>query len=155
MKPIYINMCVALAAGVVGAVMGPWMGSSFGAAGGGGGAGGSASGGGATKAFVMPASMPAVAEPAAITAQRAALMQPGQGKKPVLSTVINVAKLASKASSVGSRRDLFDGPTVTLNNMEGHISVLNPGELSHAPHQHINEEMVILMEGTVEVTING
>jgi len=76
-------------------------------------------------------------------------------KKPVPSQVIEFAKLADRNSSVGSRRDLFDGPTVTLSNLEGHISTLNPGQISHQPHQHVNEEMVVLIEGKLEVYING
>ena len=80
---------------------------------------------------------------------------PAGGKKQVLSQVIDVAKLAVRPSDVGNRRDLFDGPTITLNNLEGHISVLNPGQNSHTPHQHVNEEMVIVMEGALDVYING
>lgn len=28
-------------------------------------------------------------------------------------------------------------------------------ETSHAPHQHANEELVIIREGTVDVLVNG
>ena len=78
------------------------------------------------------------------------------GPKALLpSQVAEFAKLAVRSSNVGSRRDLFDNPTITLNNLEAHISTLNPGEISHQPHQHANEEMVIMTEGKLEVYING
>jgi quercetin dioxygenase-like cupin family protein len=32
---------------------------------------------------------------------------------------------------------------------------LNPGQTSHAPHQHRNEELVILASGKLEATSNG
>jgi quercetin dioxygenase-like cupin family protein len=73
---------------------------------------------------------------------------------PVASSVIDVAKLASRSSGVGSRRDLFDGPTVTLNNLEGHVTTLKPGAASHPPHQHVTEEIIVLLEGKLEVNVN-
>ena len=88
-------------------------------------------------------------------AQPAAPAAAAAAKKQVLSQVISVAQLARRDTGVGNRRDMFDGPTVTLDTLEGHISVLNPGQTSHAPHQHINEEVIILMEGALDVSING
>jgi quercetin dioxygenase-like cupin family protein len=32
---------------------------------------------------------------------------------------------------------------------------LNPGKVSHPPHKHPNEELVILDSGTLEATSNG
>ena len=42
-------------------------------------------------------------------------------------------------------------PTATLDELEIHITTLNKGETPHAPHQHPDEELVIVKEGTVEV----
>jgi uncharacterized cupin superfamily protein len=36
-----------------------------------------------------------------------------------------------------------------------HITTLNPGEISHPPHQHPEEELLIVREGTVEMLQNG
>jgi quercetin dioxygenase-like cupin family protein len=143
MKPIHLNLAVALLAAAAGAVM--TLGINH------------ARGGepAATKPFTMPASLPAVREPPAITAQRTALENRVGGRPSVYSTVFDVAKLTARSSGVGTRRDLCDGPTVTLNELEMHISTLNPNEMSHAPHQHLNEEVVTMIEGTLEVTING
>jgi quercetin dioxygenase-like cupin family protein len=35
------------------------------------------------------------------------------------------------------------------------VTTLKPGEVPHAPHHHPDEELVIVKEGLIEVTING
>src|SRR5262249_303839 len=55
----------------------------------------------------------------------------------------------------GARRNLFDGPTATLDNLECHVTTLNPGESPHAAHKHPEEEMMFVKEGTIEVLVNG
>ncbi len=76
-------------------------------------------------------------------------------KIPMKSTVIDWSKLEVKTTKTGERRELFDGPTATLNNFEGHVTTLKPGETPHPPHRHPDEEMIIVKEGTLEVMING
>lgn len=75
-------------------------------------------------------------------------------KKPFGSLVLDWEKLAVLTTKTGERRELFDGPTATFSNFEGHVTTLKPGEAPHPPHQHPDEEMVIVKEGTVEVLIN-
>ena len=55
---------------------------------------------------------------------------------------------------IDSRR-WFRAPTVTLAELEMHVTTLNPGQTSHAPHQHANEELIILKEGTLETLSLG
>jgi quercetin dioxygenase-like cupin family protein len=55
----------------------------------------------------------------------------------------------------GERRDVFNSPTETLDQLELHITTLNPGDSSHAPHQHPNEEMIIIKEGNVSAMVAG
>jgi quercetin dioxygenase-like cupin family protein len=71
------------------------------------------------------------------------------------STVIDWATLAVKPTKTGERRELFDAPTLTLNNFEGHVTTIRPGGVPHPPHRHPDEEMILIKEGTLEVTING
>jgi quercetin dioxygenase-like cupin family protein len=71
------------------------------------------------------------------------------------STVITWEQLTPKPTKAGERRDVFDGPTATLENFESHITTLNPGESPHAPHRHPDEELIIVKTGTLDVTING
>lgn len=63
--------------------------------------------------------------------------------------------LAAKPTPVGLRRDVFDGPTATFVRFESHISTLRPGLASHAPHQHPQEEIIVLKEGSLTVHLNG
>jgi len=76
-------------------------------------------------------------------------------KSVIKSMVIDWEKLVVKPTKTGERRELFDAPTLTLNNFEGHVTTLRPGEVPHPPHRHPDEEMILIKEGTLEVTING
>lgn len=73
----------------------------------------------------------------------------------LVSSVWSWDDLAVKLGAVGSRRDVHDGPTATLERFESHVTTLNPGRTSHPPHQHPQEEFIILQEGTLDVHING
>jgi quercetin dioxygenase-like cupin family protein len=39
--------------------------------------------------------------------------------------------------------------------LEVHETQLTPGDMPHPPHRHLHEEMFLMREGTVELTING
>jgi len=71
------------------------------------------------------------------------------------STVFNWDQLVVKPTKVGARRDIVNSPTVTCANFECHVTTLNPGEAPHASHRHPDEELVVVKEGVMEVTING
>jgi uncharacterized cupin superfamily protein len=58
-------------------------------------------------------------------------------------------------NAVGSHAQLCQGPTATLDELEMHVSTLNPGMMSHPPHKHVNEELIILREGQCETLSNG
>lgn len=68
--------------------------------------------------------------------------------------VFDWAKMEVKKTDVGALRSLVRQPTATLDELEMHVTTLNPGLASHPPHTHPNEELVIVREGTVEV-LNG
>jgi quercetin dioxygenase-like cupin family protein len=50
---------------------------------------------------------------------------------------------------------VFHGQTHDGYKLACHITRLQPGHISHPPHQHVNEEILFMHEGTVEVTIAG
>jgi XRE family transcriptional regulator, regulator of sulfur utilization len=58
-------------------------------------------------------------------------------------------------TKTGSTRKVVQQPTATLDELEIHITTLNPGETPHAPHKHPDEELLIVKEGTVESLVNG
>jgi len=63
--------------------------------------------------------------------------------------------IPAQKTDVGVVRQFFRAPTATLDELELHVTTLNPGATSHAPHKHPNEELVIVKEGTVEALVNG
>jgi quercetin dioxygenase-like cupin family protein len=63
--------------------------------------------------------------------------------------------VTAKPTEVGAARQFFRSPTATLDELELHVTTLNPGLSSHPPHKHPNEELVIIKEGTVEALVGG
>jgi XRE family transcriptional regulator, regulator of sulfur utilization len=84
----------------------------------------------------------------------AAAQQPAPA--PILkSRVFDWTAMTAKENAYGSSRAIVRAPTVTLDELEMHVTTLNPGQTSHAPHQHGNEELIILREGTLETLSLG
>jgi quercetin dioxygenase-like cupin family protein len=71
------------------------------------------------------------------------------------STVFDWNTLTVKPTAVGSTRSVVSSPTATLENLEIHVTTLNPGKMPHPPHRHPNEELVLIDQGTVEAFNNG
>jgi XRE family transcriptional regulator, regulator of sulfur utilization len=71
------------------------------------------------------------------------------------SSVFDWRTLVVQKTKVGESRKVCQAPTATLDELECHITTLNPGETPHPPHQHPDEEIVIVKEGTVESLVNG
>ena len=71
------------------------------------------------------------------------------------STVFDWDKLEVRTTATGSVRSVARAPTTTLDQLEMHITTLNPGQVSHAPHKHPEEELLIVKEGQVETLQNG
>jgi quercetin dioxygenase-like cupin family protein len=71
------------------------------------------------------------------------------------STVWQWADLHPRKTDVGERREVVRQPTRTLDELEMHITTLNPHVASHAPHTHPNEELIVLKEGTLKAHVNG
>ena len=83
----------------------------------------------------------------------AAMQQPAP--QPLGSQVFDWTKMTAKPNATGEVRSVVRAPTVTLDELEMHITTLKPGEASHAPHQHPNEELLIIREGNVEALVSG
>lgn len=63
------------------------------------------------------------------------------------------AKLTKEA--FGDLRVYFDGPTDQLKWMTAGSLKLNPGMSPHPPHQHPEEEFMVITEGSGEITVDG
>jgi quercetin dioxygenase-like cupin family protein len=80
----------------------------------------------------------------------------GSAQKTALgSQVFDWKAMTAKPNATGEVRTVVRAPTVTLDELEMHITTLKPGEASHPPHQHPNEELLIIREGTVEALVAG
>ena len=71
------------------------------------------------------------------------------------SMIFDWTTFVAKPNKTGEVRTVVQQPTATLDELEIHITTLNKGESPHAPHQHPDEELVIIKEGTVESLVNG
>ncbi|MBB5282043.1 putative cupin superfamily protein [Rhabdobacter roseus] len=93
---------------------------------------------------------------AALTLGIASTAMIAHSKKDVMSsTIFEWNDVEAKPNQVGAVRTFFRSPTATLDELECHVTTLNPGETSHPPHQHSEEEVLIIKEGTVEALVNG
>lgn len=71
------------------------------------------------------------------------------------SSVFDWNAIPAKQTDVGSVRSFFKVRTPTLEQLEVHVTTLNPGKSPHPPHRHPNEEMLIIRQGTVEALVSG
>jgi mannose-6-phosphate isomerase-like protein (cupin superfamily) len=71
------------------------------------------------------------------------------------STMFEWSALSPQPNRTGEVRRVVQKPTATLDELEIHITTLRPGEESHPPHKHPNEEILIVKEGNVEALVNG
>lgn len=71
------------------------------------------------------------------------------------SQVFDWKAMTVKPNKTGEVRTVVQAPTATLDELEIHITTLRPGETPHPPHQHPDEEVMVVKEGTVESLVNG
>jgi len=86
----------------------------------------------------------------------AALPLAATAQPPLRSTVVRPdSARSSRATDVGSTRSVMDTVTATLGKLEAHVTTLAPGKASHAPHRHPDEEILVVLRGTLESTQEG
>jgi (S)-ureidoglycine aminohydrolase len=71
------------------------------------------------------------------------------------SMILNVDSLKFKPSEKGGGRPYFDRPTAMCEKMEMHVTQLNKKGPSHNPHSHIEPEIILVISGETEMTIDG
>jgi quercetin dioxygenase-like cupin family protein len=71
------------------------------------------------------------------------------------TAVINRDDVTATKSNQASQRKYFDGVNHEGMPVECHESELPPGEAPHPPHKHVHEEMIVVLQGTMEVTVEG
>ncbi len=95
------------------------------------------------------ANVPVMAQPVAVA------YSPPSNRVPLGSTFVDWGSLRFHATPVGLYCAVFDQPTATLEKIEVHVTTLFPGMASHTPHHHPWEEMLLIKEGQLQVSING
>jgi (S)-ureidoglycine aminohydrolase len=60
----------------------------------------------------------------------------------------------TEANNKGTRK-YFDRPTAMCENYEMHITYLKAKGPSHAPHQHVDTEIILIIDGESEMMIDG
>jgi len=63
--------------------------------------------------------------------------------------------LPVKQNGQNASRAVLNGLTHSDFAIEVHETDLAPGAAPHPPHHHVHEEMVIVLQGTIEFTVNG
>ena len=63
--------------------------------------------------------------------------------------------LPVKANKTNRSRAVLRGDTHSGFPIEMHLTELDAGQAPHAPHKHVHEEIFMLREGTVDLTISG
>lgn len=84
----------------------------------------------------------------------AAAAASAQGKT-LSSKAYRFEDLPVKTNGKNHSRAVFNGETHSGFAIELHETEVAPGEAPHAPHHHVHEEVMMLREGTLEVTISG
>ncbi|MEJ7713259.1 MAG: cupin domain-containing protein [Pyrinomonadaceae bacterium] len=71
------------------------------------------------------------------------------------SSIFEWNSISARPTKIGAVRQFFQAPTATLDELECHVTTLNAGQSPHPPHQHPDEELIIIKEGVVESLVNG
>ncbi len=76
-------------------------------------------------------------------------------KTPLRAKAYRFEDLQVRAKGQNRSRSILDGTTHTGFPIELHESELAPGAMPHPPHHHEHEEVFLIREGALEVTIAG
>ena len=71
------------------------------------------------------------------------------------SILIDRSELGFIAHDKGGRWNYYDRPTVSCSDFEMHATRLLAGMKSHAPHTHVQEEIILMLEGDATMHIDG
>jgi mannose-6-phosphate isomerase-like protein (cupin superfamily) len=71
------------------------------------------------------------------------------------NTTLDSAKAKVEMQPFGELRTYFDGPTDQLHSITAGSLRLKPGMSPHPPHQHPEEEFMVITEGTGEIVVDG
>lgn len=79
----------------------------------------------------------------------------GQANLSASSICISWDDHTVKKLDKGVRRSIIRQPTKMLKEVEMHTTLLNEGKMSHPPHVHVEDEIIIVRYGDVEEMLDG
>ncbi len=79
----------------------------------------------------------------------------GQGPQRLPGKIYHSAQVPYTGDEKKKGRRFFYGAEHGGFNLEAHETVLAPGVEPHPPHSHEHEEIIIVVEGTIEVSVDG
>lgn len=71
------------------------------------------------------------------------------------SFIVDWKDAEEKKHERGSRRDFFNRATASCSKYEMHVTSLNKGLNSHAPHRHAEEEIILMINGSGAVRMDS
>jgi len=74
---------------------------------------------------------------------------------PLPSQALRYQDLTPTKNGALASRQMLKGDTHTGFQIDLHESELAAGQAPHEPHRHVHEEMLLMREGEVELTLNG
>jgi len=86
-------------------------------------------------------------------AQTFALLAETAGALP--NAVVDEKHATLSREEFGDLRVYFDGPTPQMKSVTAGSLRLKPGKSPHPPHQHPEEEIMVVAEGTGEISVEG
>jgi quercetin dioxygenase-like cupin family protein len=78
-----------------------------------------------------------------------------ENPQPLASFIEPFEELKVHQNGSNASRPILDGETHSGDHVEVHETTLAPGQQPHPPHQHAHEELFLMQQGTLEVTIAG
>ncbi|HEY4205401.1 MAG TPA: cupin domain-containing protein [Puia sp.] len=80
---------------------------------------------------------------------------PERGRQAGSPFFIDWKEMVMKKTDKGESRQIFDRPVAWLGKIDMHATTLNAGEVSHPPHIHRAEEIILMRSGNVQMYIGG
>ena len=79
----------------------------------------------------------------------------GAGEQHLPNEIVNANDAKLIREPFGDNRVFFQGPTSQLKSMTAGSLLLKPGQEPHPPHQHPEEEIMLVTSGTGEMLAGG
>ena len=76
-------------------------------------------------------------------------------QKPASAFLVDWPEMTVKPTPKGAGRQIFDQPVTGLKRIDMHATTLDSGQISHPPHTHRAEEIILMRSGNVRAFIGG